>query len=152
MSMIMRDGVSLMTNLTIEARNVRTGEIQRQEIANLTLTSGLNLIRDWAAGDAPAGISHFAVGTDGSAKDKSDPGLKTEVFRDAITQMTKGTGTLTLKYYLATGSANGHTLREAGLVNASSGGTFYAVSVMDSIEKTALIEVTFTWVLTWTSV
>ena len=121
-----------------------------QEAHNLAVTAGRNLIRDFLNGDAVTGLTHFALGTDGTAVTAADTALGAEVFRDVFTQTTKDAAKLTVKYYLDSSSANGNTLREAALLNAASGGTMYArVALPDAIVKTTSLAYTFTWDLTW---
>lgn len=138
-------------NVTIEVRDAVTGALlSRARQHNLVVTAGRNLIRDLLKGDSAATLTHFALGTGSTAVTAADTTLQTEVFRDTLTQKTASAAQLTCTYYLATGSANGNTLREAGLLTASSGGTLYARVVLASaIAKTASISVTFTWDLTW---
>lgn len=145
------DHVRLRANVDVDVFDARTGRLlSRQAKHNLTVTAGLNLIRDFLYGDAVAALSHLAVGTGSTAAALTDTTLGTEVFRAALTQKTKASGSLVLKYYLPAGSANGNTLREVGLFNAASTGTLYARVVLGTaIVKTISISVTFTWTLTW---
>lgn len=138
-------------NVTVEVRDAGTGVVlSRQRQHNLVVTAGRNLIRDLLKGDSAATLTHFALGTGATAVAATDTTLGTEVFRDALTQKTASAATLTCTYYLAAGSANGNTLREAGLLTASSLGTLYArVVLVSPIVKTAAIAVTFAWDLTW---
>ena len=144
--------VRCRANLTVDvwheaAAGVRQ-RVRRERLHNLTVDAGLNLIRDFLNGDAPTDLTHFAVGTGATPAAASDTALDTEVFRDSVTQRTKTAKTLTVTYYLATGDANSHTLREAGLVTAATGGTLFARAVLASpIVKTASLSVTFTWEL-----
>jgi hypothetical protein len=126
------------------------GTVAHYVVVNLTTVAGKSLVRDLLHGDAVAGVSHFAVGTGSTAPSAADTALVTEVFRAAVTSKTKGSGSLTIKYFLGTASANGSTLREAGLFNAATAGTLYARAlVTPDIVKTASIAVTFQWVLTF---
>lgn len=147
-----KDDVPCLSNVTIDIFDAKTqGLLRRERGHNLVPTAGRNLLRDFLDGDAPAGVTHFAVGTGSTAASNNDTALGTQVLRDVVTSKAKDVLKLTVKYYLATGSANGNTLREAGLFNASSGGTMYARYVLASaIVKTSSIAVTFTWELTWT--
>lgn len=120
----------------------------RQVIKNLVVDAGLNLIRDRLAGTSSAYATHLAVGTGSTAASASQTTLVTEVFRDVLTSTTTASKAVTLKYYLAAGSANGNTLREIGLFTASSGGTMIARALLaSSIVKTSSVTVTFTWTL-----
>lgn len=137
-------------NLTIEVKDAKTGEtLEIIKVHNLTVTTGKNLIRDRLKGNAVNALTHFAVGTSSTAPAVGQTALVTEVFRDQITQFVDGSATLTVKYYLATGYANGNTLREAGLFNAASTGTMYARAIYTAIAKTSSVAVTYSWDLTW---
>ena len=127
------------------------GRVRAQQDAhNLVVTAGLTLLAAGLNGEAPAGLTHFAVGTSATPAAASQTALVAEVFRDTVTQRTKAIGQLTVTYYLPTDSANGHTLREAGLFTDARAGTLYARVVLASaIPKTNSQAVTFTWTLTW---
>jgi hypothetical protein len=133
----------------VEVRDADTGAVLAVERAhNLVVDDGLDLIRDLLDGDAVAGITHLAVGTGTVAVTAGDTALGTEVFRDAVTSRTSYAQQLVVSYYLASGSANGYTLTEAGLFNAAAAGTMFArVKLASSIAKTASIAVTFTWTI-----
>jgi hypothetical protein len=124
--------------------------LQRTRQHNLVVTAGRNLVRDLLHGASAAQVTHLALGTGTAAVAASDTTLGTEVFRDTLTSRTAAAGKLTCVYYLGTGSANGNTLSEAGLLTASSGGTLYARALLASaIAKTSAISATFTWELTF---
>lgn len=138
-------------NLCVEVRDAEGRLLSRERGHNLVPTAGRNLLRNFLNGDAPAGITHFGIGTGSTAVSNNDTALGTEVLREVVTSKTKTDLKLTVKYYLAVGSGNGNTIREAGLFNAAAAGTMYARYVLtSSIVKTSSIAVTFTWELTWT--
>ncbi len=146
--------VRCVTNLTVDVWHEDGAggrqHVRRERLHNMTVDAGLNLIRDFLNGDAPTDLTHFAVGTGSTAAAAGDTTLGTEVFRAAVTQRTKTSKQLTVKYYLPSGSANGNTLAEAGLFNHVSAGTMFARAVLAStIAKTASVAVTFTWELTF---
>ncbi len=148
--------VHLGTNVDIQIwtrdRRYKSGRrlIGRQRKRNLTVDAGLNFVRDLLNSGGANGITHFGYGTGSTAAASSDTDLGTHVARAAVTGKTATSKTLTVTYYLPTGTANGNTLREIGLFNAAAAGTMYARAVLASaIVKTATISVTFTWTLTW---
>lgn len=151
--MIRTDGIGIAGRLTVLVRDARSGRFVARIVSrNLVVLAGRNLIRDRLQAGAVAALTHFAVGTSNAAVTSGDTALQAEVFRDTITQFVNGSGILTVKYYLATGSANGNTLAEAGLLNASSGGTLFSRVVLAStIVKTTSIAVTFQWDFTITA-
>lgn len=139
-----------------EAIELAAGQVRPlQEIrkVNKVVDSGLNLLRDWAFGDAPAGISYLALGTDGTA---GLPQLRTEVYRDALVDKEKLDKRIIWRYYLTTAMANGTTLREAGLVAGAAtaalgSGTIYARFTYEEIPKDISKAVTFQWETPWSA-
>jgi hypothetical protein len=82
-----------------------------------------------------------------------DTTLGTEVFRDVFTSKTYAAGQIIIKYFLASGSANGNTLTEAGLfgddaTGAADSGTLFARVVHSGVAKTSSIAITYTWTIT----
>lgn len=147
------DSIGLKGVLTIEVRDAATGALLRTEtVSNLTVLAGRNLLRDFLAGDAVTGLTHFAVGLGTTAADAADTTLETEEFRDVTTQFVDDAGKLTVKFYLPSGAANGHTLTEAGIFTAAVAGTMYNRAVHAGIAKTVNIALIYSWDLTFTAV
>jgi hypothetical protein len=141
--------VNVSANVQVTVQDANTGEVlSQQEHKNLVVSGGLNLIRDLLDGDTVAGLTHFAVGTGTGAVSAIQTTLGTEVFRDTVTQRTSNTQQLIVSYYLASGSANGNTLSEAGLFNASTAGTMFArVLLNPAVVKTSAVAVTLNWTI-----
>lgn len=141
--------VALDVNLAVEVNDADTGELlHREELHNLVVDSGLNLIRDLLDGDAPAGLTHMAVGTGSTAAAAGDTTLGTEVYRGAVTQRVSTSKTLVVKWFVSSTQANGSTLAEAAIFNASSGGTMFARAVLaTTIAKSSAITVSLTWTI-----
>jgi hypothetical protein len=145
----LQDGLKVTGELTVEVHDAETGELLRSEtVRNLVVTAGKNLIRDLIGGATSAYPTHFAVGTSSTAPAAGDTALGVEVFRDQITQRVYSAVQVTVKFYLATGYANGNTLREAGIFNAAAAGTMLSRAVYSAIAKTSSITVTYTWNIT----
>lgn len=141
--------VATRVNVCVESVDARTGEVlARRWKHNLVVAAGLNILRDLIYGDGTT-LTHGAVGTDNTAAAAGDVALGSEAFRDVISQRTKGEGGLTLKFVVGSQSANGLTLREAGLFNAASGGSLYARVIPEAVEKTDAILVIYTWGITF---
>lgn len=147
----MRIGLRLGVNLTVTKHDALTGARRSvQRTHNLVVTAGRNLVRDLLKGDSSATLTHFALGTSATAVSASNTALVAEVYRAGLTSLIASSAQLTCKYYLASGSGNGSTYREAGLLTASSGGTLYARALLASaIVKTAASAYTFQWDLTF---
>lgn len=146
-------------NVKKEVHSADTGELLRtEETHNLFVDAGLNLIRDFFDGDAVTGMNRFAIGTGTTAVTALDTKLATEVFRDAFTQKTGTVSkTLTIKYYLASGSANGNTITEAaifgnGATDTVDTGTLCARVILTADAKTSAEAWTWTWIFTFAAV
>lgn len=137
-------------NVCLEVVDARSGRLRRRIRAhNRAVDVGLTMLRDLVYGDTVAAISHCAVGTDGTAPAAGDVALGAEVLRGDIIQRTKGTASLTLSYLLGSQDANGETLREWGLLNASTSGLLYARVTPEEVVKTVAVQVLCTWTLSW---
>lgn len=101
-----------------------TVDVRRKD--NLILNAGFDFIADAIGKSAsrPNVMSHIAVGTDSTAVAASQTGLTTELSRKAANyQHTAGTKIFTFTTTFNPGEATG-AITEAGVCNASSGGTF----------------------------
>lgn len=146
----MTSGLTLRANLTVQIHDAAGRLLRTTKQHNLVVTAGRNLVRDLLHGASAAEITHLALGTGTGTVAAADTTLGTEVFRGALTSRTASAAKLTCVYYLGTGSANGNTIAEAGLLTANSGGTLYARALLAStIAKTSAISATFTWELTF---
>ncbi len=150
-----RVGLRISVNLYKDVFDAVTGEhLRREAVHNLVPTSGLNLIRDLIRGTAGVTcLNYFAIGTGTTAAAVGNTQLVTEVFRDVFTQTSVANGQLTIKYYLASGSANGNTIVEAGLFGddataTANSGTLFARAVFIGDAKTSAEAWTFTWIVT----
>lgn len=116
---------------------------------NLVVTAG----KEWVATLMQSGtgtpMSHMAVGSGTTDPTVSDTALQTEVARVALS-VAGGTRTgasieYVGSYPAGTGTA---TLTEAGLLNASSGGTLLSRTEFDPISKGASDSLVITWTIT----
>jgi hypothetical protein len=145
----MRAAVAARANVRVDLVDVRTGRVlpcSRRH--NLVTAVGLDLLRNLVYGDSGT-ITHGAVGTDNTAPAAADVALGAEIFRDQISQRTKQTAALVLKFVVGSQQANGEMLREAGLFTAAVGGSLYARVTPDEVAKTEAILVVYTWTLSW---
>ena len=142
----MIEGVGLRANVTIEV--TESGRVvQTIRKHNLVVLDGRDLICSRLVGSTAGALDYLAAGTGSTAVASGDSALGTEVYRDQITKTTlyAGQGKLQAKHYIGTTYANGNTITEAGLFNASSGGTMAARVVHDAITKTSSVAITYTW-------
>ncbi|MGE1061194.1 hypothetical protein NXG27_00890 [Megasphaera paucivorans] len=114
------------------------GDVIARRRDNLILTAGFDFICDALAGTSrPAIMAYTAVGTGTTAVEAGQTALVTELKRKAAAYAhTAGTHIFTLTTTFAAGEATG-AITEAGICNASSGGTFLDRVTFDVINKAA---------------
>lgn len=109
----------------------------------MIVNAGLNLIRDVLSGTADK-PSHIAVGTGTTAAASGDTALETEVDRIPLTaQKQGGTGALEYVTTLDSTEANGNSLSEVGVLNASSGGALLMRETHTPYTKTSSFSVKY---------
>jgi len=119
-----------------------------REIHNLVVGTGNNLIASRLASASAAVIGWIALGTGTNTPAHGDTTLQTEIFRKATT-VSGGTVTNNAILYQQTYNAGEATgaLTEAGLFNASSGGTMAARTTYNVINKGSGDVLTVYWTL-----
>ena len=120
-----------------------------QEVDNLVVTTGKGYVASRMKDTTATAKSHMAVGTNKTAAAAGDTALAAEAGRAALTSTTVNTGAGTVTYVgtFAAGTGTG-ALVEAGILNASSGGTLLCRTVYTTVNKGANDSMTITWVIT----
>ena len=142
----------LNDNMTVKGRlhcilTGPDGTVKREwEQDNVVTNAGKTWIASRMAGTSSAVMSHMAVGTGAAAAAAADPTLVTEVFRKALTSTTPNNNTVVYSATFAAGEATG-ILAEAGLFNASPGGTMLARTNIN-VTKGAADTLTINWTIT----
>ncbi len=139
-------------NLHIEVADADGRTISRQSVRNRVTDVGKNIIRDLLLNDGP-GLGFMGVGTGSDPTSATDTALKNEVFRYPITRRTAGSGKANFKLFLSTADANGYLLAEIGIWRGATYGLslpaglgfLFARAVFTPINKTNLVQVTFSW-------
>jgi hypothetical protein len=123
--------------------------IQSTEIKNLVVTAGLGFIASRMKDTTATAMSHMAVGTDNTAAALGNTTLGAEVgsSRTSLTSTTVSTNTIQYACTFGAGVGTG-ALTEAGIFNASSGGTMLCRTVFSAINKAAGDSLTITWTIT----
>lgn len=122
-------------------------EKSRQEVKNLVVTSGRNLIASRLAGNASSAITHMAVGSGSTAPAAGQTALVTELGRVAISSGTASANVVTYVASFGPGVGTGN-INECGLFNAASGGTMLARSTSVIATKGASDTLALTWTVT----
>lgn len=121
--------------------------ILEREVDNLVVTAGKGFAASRLVGVASAVMSHMAAGSGSTAAAAGDTALETELGRVALSSGTASGAVATYSATFPAGTATG-TLREAGILNAGSGGTLLCRTVFAAITKGASDAVAITWTVT----
>ena len=135
-------------NIVLRDKN---GKIKEElNVDNLVVTTGLNYIAARMTDTArPTDMSHMAVGSDATAATLGNTTLGTELGRVALTGGEGAPSTNTIVYTATFGAGTGTgALTEAGVLNASSGGTMLCRTTFSTVNKGADDSVTITWTVT----
>lgn len=130
----------------------KDGKVETVRKDNLVLNGGIDLLCDsiGKSSGRPAVLSYIAVGTGTTAAAATQTALVTESLRKAATYShTAGTSKLTFTATFNAGEATG-ALTEAGICNASSGGTLFDRVVFAVLNKGADDVLTTTFEITFT--
>jgi hypothetical protein len=154
---MIKDNLTVKGQLTITKTNMATGAEEVTEINNLVVDDGLEyILSSIVANDGvaarPNPMSHMAVGEDGTTQVSTDSALGAEISaggRQPLVTTTLDTATNSLEFVCLFDAGEGSgAIEEAGIFNASSGGTMLARTTFPVINKEALDKLTITWVIT----
>lgn len=121
--------LKLTGHVTVEVN----GEVV-QEIPNLVVTAGKGFAISRMKDATASVMSHMAVGTSSTAAASGDTALGSEAARVALTSSTVSGSTITYVATFPAGTPSSLTaLNEAGIFNASSGGTMLCRTVFAGV-------------------
>ncbi len=111
--------------------------------------NGLNVLRDFLAGESPAPPSHIAWGTNGTAPAVSDVGLYDEKVRNEIVARSKGDKQVIIAGFMGTTTGNGFTFQEIALMTGlvTTQPRILARAAMNGIAKTSSVIIVVNWQL-----
>ena len=147
---MIRETLSPKGELKIVLRD-KDGNIKDERLVkNVVTTAGKTYIAARMTDTSqPTDMSHMAIGTGSTAAVVGDTTLETENARVALTGSEGSPSTNTIVYTATFGAGTGTgALREAGVLNASSGGTLLCHTVYDVVNKGADDSITITWTIT----
>lgn len=121
---------------------------EERHVTNVVVDDGLDHIAA-RLGDAvpPTAMSHMAIGSDSTAAAATDTGLGTELGRVALTSTTVTNSAVQYIGDFPAGTGTGAVV-EAGVLNASSGGTMLCRTVFAVVNKGAADTLKITWTVT----
>lgn len=118
-----------------------------QEIPNLVVTSGKGYVASRMKDTSETAMSHMAVGTSNTAAAAGQTALLNEIGRTATSSITVTNNQIVYVASFGAGSGTG-ALTEAGIFNASSGGTMLCRTVFAVVNKQSTDGMTITWTIT----
>ena len=119
---------------------------ETREIKNLVVTAGKGFIAARMVG-TPTAMSHMALGATNTAAANADTALGSELGRVALASATASGAVVTYTASFPAGTATGAVV-EAGILNASSGGTLLCRTVFSVVNKGADDAMSVTWAIT----
>lgn len=124
------------------------GNVKQEIIVpNLVVTAGKNLIASRLKDTTDAAMTHMAIGTGSTAAAAGNTALGSEAGRVALTSTTVTNNAVAYVGSFGAGTGTG-AITEAGLLNASSGGTLLCRTVFSVINKGANDTLGITWTVT----
>lgn len=139
---MINDGFKMKGRLTIALND----EVV-QEVDNLVVTTGKAYVASRMKDATATAMSHMAIGTGSTAAAASDTALGTEAARTTLTSQTVTANQIVYVDSFGAGVGTG-AITEAGLFNASSGGTMLCRTVFSVVNKGADDSMTITWTVT----
>ena len=98
-------------------------------------------VRNNAASRIVSTFTHGAIGTDSTTPTAGDTTLGTEVFRDAVDEVSNpGTGIVTASLRVLSTEANGNAITEFGFFDDPSAGEMKTRNTITAINKTSSIQ------------
>ena len=139
---MINDGLKLKGKLAIALN----GDVV-QEVDNLVVTAGKGYVASRIKDASATAMSHMAIGSGSTAAAASDTALGSELGRVSLTSTTVSSAVVTYVATFGAGTGTG-AVTEAGLFNASSGGTMLCRTVFSVVNKGSADSMTITWTVT----
>jgi len=122
---------------------------QRESVKNLVVTTGKEFVASRMAGTSSSVMSHMAIGTGTTAAAAGDSTLGSQSARVSLTSTTATNNDVVYVATFAAGTpSSAAAITEAGIFNASTGGTMLCRTVFSEINKGTSDSLTITWTVT----
>jgi hypothetical protein len=144
---MLNDAIKVTGELRITVTNPEGNIKQEVVIPNLVVTVGKNFIASRMKDTTDTAMTHMAIGSGTTAAAVGDTTLGTELGRVSLTSTTVTTNNVAYVATFPAGTGTG-AVTEAGLFNASSGGTMLCRTVFSVINKGAADTLGITWTVT----
>lgn len=120
------------------------------EVPNLVVTTGKNFIASSmikTTTNSPAAMTHMAIGTTSTTPSAGDTALGGQTGRVSLSAGTVSGNAITYTATFPAGTGDG-AIVEAGIFNASSGGTMLCRTTFPTVTKGSGDTIAVTWVVT----
>ena len=145
---MIKDKLKLSGDVKIELIDQNGYIKETREIKNLVVSTGLPFICSRMADTSSNVMSHMALGSGTTAAAANQTDLVSILgSREALDSTSASSNTITYVASFEAGDATG-AVTEAGLFNASSGGTMLCRTVFSVVNKGAQDILNITWVIT----
>ena len=118
-----------------------------QEVDNLVVTAGKGYVASRIKDASATAMSHMEIGSGPTAAAASDTALGSALGRVSLTSTSVSSAVVTYVATFGAGTGTG-AVTEAGLFNASSGGTMLCRTVFSVVNKGSADSMTITWTVT----
>ena len=139
---MLNDGLKLTGKLSIALND----EVV-QEVPNLVVTAGKGYVASRMKDASATAMSHMGIGSGSTAAAASDTALGSQLARVGLTSTNVSGADIVYVATFPAGTGDG-AVTEAGIFNASSGGTMLCRTVFDVVNKGASDAMTITWTVT----
>ena len=147
---MINEGLKLRGEVALVLRDKNGNVKDERTIKNLIVDTGLNFICDRMKDDETA-MTHMALGSGSTAAAAGDTTLGTQLgSREALDSSTVTNNQIVYVASFEAGDATG-AVTEAGIFNATSGGTMLCRTVFSVVNKAADDTLTVNWTITLTA-
>lgn len=144
---MLNDSIKVTGELRITVTNPEGNIKQEIVVPNLVVTTGKNFIASRMKDTTDTAMSHMGIGTGTTAAAVGDTALETQAGRVSLTSTTVTDNAVAYVATFPAGTGTG-AITEAGIFNASSGGTMLCRTVFSVINKGAADTLGITWTVT----
>jgi len=146
---MINDNLNALGELRLVLKN-EEGEVKEDiTVPNIITTAGKTHIASRMQNASATAMSHMELGTGTTSPAAGNTTLETIIgsSRTALASWTASTNTIVATCTFAAGTGTG-AVTEAGILNASSGGTLLARTTFSVINKAAADSLTVSWTIT----
>lgn len=142
-----KDFLSAKGKLSIVVNDTAGNLKQELNVTNLVVDTGLDYIASRMKDTTQTAMSHMAIGDGTNDPAAGDTGLQNQLGRVSLTSTTVTDNSVEYVASFPAGTGTG-AVTEAGIFNASSGGTMLCRTEFAVINKAAGDSMTITWTVT----